>query len=388
MSVLTSGSLESVGAGAARWSLALLVALLAGMLGVVGLLAFWSYPGRPRPFVDATGAPLPNSIAEKVFIDVNGTRQGLIIESKDTRRPVLLYLHGGMPDYFLSRKFPTGFEDLFTVAWWEQRGSGISYSPDIPKDSLTVEQLIADTLQVADYLRNRFGQDQIYLMGHSGGTLFGIQAAARAPERFRAYIGVAQMVDQLESERLAYEYMLARYHELGDVDMVRKLEASPVSLTGGTPPGYLAVRDEAMHRLGIGTMHGMTGYMRGLFLGSLQCREYTLGEKIGLWRGKFTAGVSALWSEANSTDLARTLAAVGVPVYLLHGTYDYTVSYRLARAYFEQLRAPAKGFYTFEQSAHSPIFEEPDKVQRILREDVLAGTTLLADRDHGIATTH
>src|SRR4029079_10200364 len=99
---------------------------------------------------------------EKVFIDVNNTRQGLIIESKDTRRPVLLYLHGGMPDYFLSKQFPTGFENLFTVAWWEQRGSGISYSPDIPKDSLTVEQFIADTVQVTDYLRNRFGQDQIY----------------------------------------------------------------------------------------------------------------------------------------------------------------------------------------------------------------------------------
>jgi pimeloyl-ACP methyl ester carboxylesterase len=222
-------------------------------------------------------------------------------------------------------------------------------------------------------------------MGHSGGTLFGIQAAARTPERFRAYIGVAQVVDQQESERLAYEYMLDRYRELGDFDMVRKLEASPVTLAGGTPPGYLAVRDEAMHRLGVGTMHGMTDYMRGLFLGSLQCREYTLGEKIGLWRGKFTAGVSALWAEASASDLARTLPAVRVPVYFLHGAYDYTVSYPLARAYFQQLRAPVKGFYTFEQSAHSPMFEEPDRVQRILREDVLAGTTGLADTGSAVA---
>jgi hypothetical protein len=44
------------------------------------------------------------------------------------------------------------------------------------------------------------------------------------------------------------------------------------------------------------------------------------------------------------------------------------------------LRAPIKGFYTFENSAHSPIFEEPDKAQQILVEDVLAGKNDLADK--------
>ena len=38
-----------------------------------------------------------------------------------------------------------------------------------------------------------------------------------------------------------------------------------------------------------------------------------------------------------------------------------------------------KGFYIFEESAHSPMFEEPEKMQKILREDVLAGENNLAD---------
>ena len=216
-------------------------------------------------------------------------------------------------------------------------------------------------------------------MGHSGGTFFGIQVAARAPERFHAYIGVAQMTNQLRSEQLAYDYMLRRFREIGNAEMVRKLEAVPVTLADGTPPGYIAVRDEGMHRLGVGTMHKMTDFMQGTFLGSLQSREYTLGEKVGLWRGKFSAGVSALWSEVIASDLFEALPAVDLPVYFLHGTYDYTVSYTLAKAYFEQLQAPVKGFYTFERSAHSPMFEEPEKALRILREDVLAGTSCLAD---------
>jgi pimeloyl-ACP methyl ester carboxylesterase len=303
----------------------------------------------------------------------------LIIDSKDTSNPVLLYLHGGLPDYFLSKKYPTGFEGLFTVVWWEQRGAGLSYRPDIPKESLTTEQYIADTLALTDYLRHRFGQERIYLMGHSGGTFFGIQAAARAPERFRAYIGVAQMTNQRRSEQLAYDYMLQRFRELGDTNMVRKLAAAPVTLDRGTPPAYLAVRDQAMHRLGVGTMHTMTSVMQGLFLASLQTREYTLGEKVSLWRGKLAVGVSTLWNEQMATDLSETVPTVDVPVYLFHGSYDYTVSYQLAKAYCERLRAPIKGFYTFGQSAHSPMFEEPARTVRIMRDDVLAGTARLAD---------
>jgi pimeloyl-ACP methyl ester carboxylesterase len=60
-----------------------------------------------------------------------------------------------------------------------------------------------------------------------------------------------------------------------------------------------------------------------------------------------------------ATDLSETLTAVGLPVYFLHGRYDYTVSYPLAPAYSDRLHAPAKGFYTFERSAHSPMFEQP-----------------------------
>ena len=150
--------------------------------------------------MDTEGSPVAGSLSEKVFVNVNGVREGMFIQSRDVTHPVLLYLHGGLPDYFLTEKYPTGLEDLFTVVWWEQRGSGISYSADIPRESLTTDQMIADTMEVTNYLRQRFGQDKIYLMGHSGGSFIGIQAAARAPELYYAYIGVAQMANQLNSE--------------------------------------------------------------------------------------------------------------------------------------------------------------------------------------------
>jgi pimeloyl-ACP methyl ester carboxylesterase len=81
-----------------------------------------------------------------------------------------------------------------------------------------------------------------------------------------------------------------------------------------------------------------------------------------------------------ATDLTEKVNEVNIPVYFFHGIYDYTVSYTLAKKYFETLHAPVKGFYTFNNSAHSPIFEEPEKVERIILTDVLTGTNNLADK--------
>ena len=308
----------------------------------------------------------------------------MFIKSKDSGNPVLLYLHGGMPDYFLTQDYPTGLDEDFTVVWWEQRGSGLSYSSDIPPASVNPDQLISDTLSVTNYLRSRFGQQKIYLMGHSGGTFIGIQAAARAPELYRAYIGVAQMSDQLESEKLAYDYMLRRFRDDDNTKMVRTLEEAPVTDSVPLPHSYLSVRDPAMHSLGIGTTHDIRSVVTGLLLRSFTNREYTLGEKIGMWRGKISSG-SQLWNAQLSTDLTKKVTRLEIPVYFLHGVYDYTVSYPLARSYYEQLDAPLKGFYTFTASAHSPLFEEPGRMREIMRTDVLAGAKGLADPEQKTA---
>lgn len=349
------------------------------LLAVLVLLWGWS-PGKPRPFLDVKGKPLRGSIAEKIYCDINGSKQGMFLKGKDASRPVLLYVHGGMPDYFLTQNYPTGLEDDFVVVWWEQRGAGLSYQPTQPSDSITPEQLVSDLIAVTNYLRQRFGQEKIYLMGHSGGTFLAVQAAAKAPQLYHAYIGMAQMANQLHSEKRAYDYMLERFRANGNRKMVRKLEAAPVTLTGGVPTKYLALRDEAMHSLGIGTMHHMRSVLTGIFLPSWQFREYTLKEKINLWRAKAGAGVSIVWSRMLATDLNEAVPELCIPVYFLEGVYDYTCSYEEAKTYFHRLRAPVKAFYTFRESAHSPLFEEPAKVQRILKEDVLAGLTRLADK--------
>jgi pimeloyl-ACP methyl ester carboxylesterase len=360
-----------------RFSLMVMAVLLISVLLFLGVLMLLS-PGTPKPFLDDSGKPIAGSISEKIRVNINGVEQGMFIQGQSERNPVLLYLHGGLPDHFLKDRYPTGLEDIFTVVWWEQRGSGLSYHPNLAPESVNPEQIVSDTLELTSYLSKRFGQEKIYLMGRSGGTFFGIQAAVRAPQMYHAYIAVAQISNQLESERLAHRYMLARYKDEGNTKMAQRLEDGPIGDAAPLPDAYLRVRDVAMHELGVGTTHDMKSVFTGMFLPSLLHRDYTLSEKINLWRGKLFSG-SRLWNTQLSTDLKKKVTRLEIPVYFLHGVYDYTVSYPLAKSYFERLDAPVKGFYTFKQSAHTPFFEEPQKMREIMRADVLTGSTGLAD---------
>ncbi|MGF1602532.1 MAG: alpha/beta fold hydrolase [Thermosynechococcaceae cyanobacterium] len=358
------------------------VGILLGVIVILlGVLLAVS-PGKAKPFLDAKGHALAGSIAEKIHVNINGVQQGMFIMGQNVGNPVLLFVHGGtaMPEYFLTQNYPTGLEQYFTVCWWDRRGAGLSYNANVPPETLTVEQSISDTLAVTNYLRRRFQKEKIYMMAHSGGSLIGIQAATRAPELFYAYIGVGQMSDQLKSEMLSYEYMLRQYKAIGNTKMVKQLEAAPVTMSVPLPTAYMKVRDRAMHNLGVGTTHDMQSVMTGVFLASWRFREYTLGEKLALWRGKFSSD-KILWDKMIATNLTKQIQKLDLPVYFFHGKYDYTVSYPLAKAYLDQLQAPIKGFYTFEHSAHSPMFEEPARMKQIIQADVLAGKHNLSE--HG-----
>jgi pimeloyl-ACP methyl ester carboxylesterase len=335
----------------------------------------------------ARGGNMSERSVEKVFVEINGARQGMFITSTGADKPVMLFVHGGigMPEFFLDEIYRSGLEKNFTVCWWERRGAGMSFTPGMKADDVTVELWISDTLAVTDYLAQRFGQERIYLVAHSGGTFVGLQAAARAPEKYRAYVGVAQITNQAESERITYHSMLDAYTRQGNAKGLARLAKFPV-LTADTDTllsyFFSMARDVSMHELGVGTMRSMRSVLSGVFVPSLRCRAYTLRERLNIWRGKaFLQKSTGVAREIMTTDLAAMYPRLELPVYFVSGAHDQTVSPELARRYIGGLEAPVKGFYTLAESAHSPMFEEPAAFLRVMTGDVLQGTTALADRD-------
>ncbi len=339
----------------------LFLVILLGLISIATTLLMVLFCGKMIPYRDANGQQLPESLSEKSWVSINGVEMGMIIKSQNIKNPVLLFVHGGpgMPEYWLNASHPSRLDERFTVVWWDQRGAGLSYHPAIPPETMTTSQLVADTIAVTQYLRQRFHQDKIYLMAHSFGSYLGIQAAARAPELYHAYIGVAQSVNLDLSEELAYEWMLDYYAE--DQKNLAQLKKAPYGTAA-----YEGIRDRMMHEAGIGTTHTMYSVFRGIFLEVLRHREYLLKEKIQIWQGQSFSKDSQLNKEFRQANLSDLISRLDLPVIFLSGAYDYTVNHHLSEIFLEEIAAPAKHFVLFEDSAHSPIFEEPEAVLTIL----------------------
>lgn len=333
-------------------------------------------PGKPKPVTNQNGQTVEGSISEKVFLEIGGVRHGMFIRAKDPGNPVLLYIHGGpsFSEFFLVEKYPTGIENYFTVCYWEERGGGISFSPQMSLESLTLEQLASDATEVTNYLRNRFKKEKIFVMAHSGGTAFAIRAVEKHPELFHAYIGISQITRQAESEKLAYKYMTDKYSSAGNSGMLAEFSKYPILENDSflLPFFNSVLRDKSMHELGIGTMRNIRSIIKGVFFPVWTCRAYTIREKFNIWRSKFSfVNKSGLREQILKSDITSMITSLDVPVYFMSGRYDLTVNHDLSEDYLLKLNSPVKRFYTFENSAHSPMFEEPERFLEILTRDIL-----------------
>ena len=163
---------------------------------------------------------------------------------------------------------------------------------------------------------------------------------------------------------------------------MRNREIKRELMNSNIAPDYKSgIRDKCMHELGIGTMHKMRSIFRDIFIPVWTCKTYTLREKINIWKSKFSfLPKTNLINEMLETDFTVTVPSLDIPVYFFSGKYDLTVNINLAKAYLTKLHAPVKGFYSFSNSAHSPLFEEPELVRQVIEKDVLNHTISLADK--------
>ena len=195
---------------------------------VLPLLALWlASPGTTAPFLDESGDELAGSIAESSELVLGGVSQFVLMRGKSTANPVLLLLHGGPgdPQAPLFHHYNRALDDHFIVVNWDQRGAGRSFHDSIPPETMTVEQLIADTHELTGYLMQRFSKTKIFLAGHSWGSYLGTKVVDRHPEDYWAYVGIGQVADQVRSETLSFRAVLSEARARGNAKAVEALEA-------------------------------------------------------------------------------------------------------------------------------------------------------------------
>lgn len=338
------------------------VAILGLLLLAVGL----ARPASTDQIVGPDGHRLPGSVAELTTIQVDGHELTLMIRGRDADSPVLLFLAGGPGGSELGamRRHATGLEDDFVVATFDQRGTGSSHDELEPVGTLTLDRAVADVLEVTDYLRTRFDEESVVLVGQSWGSTLGVLAAQERPELFRAFVGVGQMVSQSATDQIFYADTLDWARRQGDDGLVRELEAIG-------PPPYANILDYetalAYEHEVYPYDHSQNSEGEGGFSENLFVEEYTLLEQVHNL-GAFLDVFSVMYPQLQEIDFRRDVPRLEVPVFLVQGRFEAAGRSRLAEEWFDLLQAPVKEMTILDTSGHRAIFEQPEEFQVVMRQ--------------------
>jgi pimeloyl-ACP methyl ester carboxylesterase len=299
--------------------------------------------------------PKAGSISIFQPYEINGTEQWILIESTNKKNPILLYLSGGpgismIPWAHINTITPKMLEE-FTVVHWDQRGTGLSYDPHIPKHTITIEQYIQDTREVIKLLKTICDQDEVYLLGHSWGAILGTLYCQRYHETVTVYIGVGQAVTYYESEEMARKWLINEIKKAGNKNDLNRINS-------------ITWADRDLIRKYGGTFNNIT---RSELISMRSTSPY-FPEKY--YRGLAEKGVAlvrrSMREELWNIDFRKQVPELKVPVYFFIGRYDYVTPWEMALEYFDMLKAPVKKVIWFEKSAHRPDIEEPEKFQQSL----------------------
>jgi pimeloyl-ACP methyl ester carboxylesterase len=304
-------------------------------------------------------------------VELGGIEQWILVRSQNRANPVLLFLHGGpgsvmMPHH---RVFHRDLEDHFTVVHWDQRGAGKSFDSNIPPASMSLTQVVADTLELSELLTKRFNVPKIFIVGHSWGTKVGTVAVSRRPELFYAYVGIGQVVDDRKGELISYEFALRQANKTGNKKASRALEEI------GLPP-YSP--DEVNTKWGWllefgGVVHSPEFSMFSFMAKGLSSPDYSLYDWMKYGRGVLFSPKHITTKTDFEVKFMVNVPKIEIPVYFFAGRYDYITPSEVAEQFYNGLIAPAgKHLVWFENSGHLSLYEEPDKFMDVLINTVLA----------------
>lgn len=313
----------------------------------------------------------PNGIDEGEYVTIGGIQQYFYHRGENKDHPVLLFLHGGpgSPMLPFAQDFQFPWEQKVTVVHWEQRNSGKTYFANDPKQvtpTTTMEQALQDTYEVVSYLKRKYKKDRILLLGHSWGSILGSLFTLQYPHMVQAYIGVGQVVNLFENERIGYEKALECSIQAGnqkDISALRSLSPYPEYQFND------AMNRKLMKLRKLQGKYSLAMRPSPELVMSIFCSPFYTFKDI---RYMLMSDVLVVKQRSimeylfKSFDLNAISSDYKVPVFYIHGENDWQTPYSLARQYFEQIKAPLKQFYSIPCAGHATMLDQKDKFTEAL----------------------
>ena len=334
--------------------------LLLEALAVIAALACAALAYRAfRQYLNARAFAIQtrNGIDEALFVRIGGIEQWVQIRSEDRANPVVLVLHGGMALSYMA--FTTVFhpwEKHFTVVQWDRRGVGKTFGRNRRKGhgEMSLERIVLDGIELAEWLRKRLQKDRLILLGHSMGSIVGVAMAESRPDLFDAYVGAEQIVTMVRNEATSYEMMLTMLRAAGD-------EKNRSALECVGPPPYANARawgakQQLMAKVDAAYRRAARRTIPSMLLFS---PSYSVKDLFDFIAGHQFSGkhLFADWMTFDATKLGNRFET---PVFVIQGEADVMTPTVLVEEWFTSIEAPEKAFVAIESSGHLTMFTMPD----------------------------
>lgn len=341
---------------------------------VLGITSAHAQSREPRAIIaDLRSHSAPGSIEERIAIPLGGVEQWVSIRGADQRNPILIYVHGGpgRPNMPAAWPYQRAWEDYFTVVEWDQRGAGLTYARAREEgraamiETLSFDRVTEDAVELMAYLRERFGQERVFILGHSWGGAVAFNAAMRRADWVHACVGLSPLLNMQENERVSYEMVLAEARRRNDAAAIAELEAL------GPYPGDLTMERLGVERGYVMRYGGLAAYRDNashFFNATFLSPDYEPEERNRI-NDASLATVEHLLPELAQIDVT-TVRRVAFPVVMLLGRHDLSTPSQVAVDWLARLDAPVERIVWFEHSAHLAPIEEPGRVLTALVEEV------------------
>jgi pimeloyl-ACP methyl ester carboxylesterase len=296
-------------------------------------------------------------IDEASYVPIGGIEQWVTIRGQNRDNPVLLFLHGGPGDVTNPWTYAlfAPWQEQFTVVQWDQRGAGRTLRKTGPSiaPTVTLDRIVQDGIELAEFLRKHLGKDRIIIIGHSFGSIVGVLMARARPDLFFAYVGTGQVADGPRNHYAAYAVLMRKARALGNRQALDELEHIG-------PPPYKSPQGYSVQRKWANAFEGADQFIYGTIGWALVAPGNSVDDINDSVEGQQLSGERLVPQTASLTpkDLGLEFA---IPVFVIQGADDFTTPTELARRYLDSIKAPRKAFVAITGGGHFAVFMKSDQ---------------------------
>lgn len=285
----------------------------------------------------------PVKIDTLLTTEIGGIKQVIEIKTDDINKPILLFLSGGPGSSMMKNAdaYTNILKNKFTIVQWDQRDAGKTLALNPSPVQPSVELMGKDTYEVINFLLKRLNQKKLYLLGSSWGNALGFYIVRNHPELLHAYFAVNPVISQLASEKELLKTLKVHFKD------------NPVATEELEKVHFPFTNDDDMF------------YLRK-WLFYKDGKEYVTSDDFKKGFLQWSKTWSPAWNEVMKIDLPKTLKKVDCPIYFFVGKNDIQTLTSITKGYYEQLKAPKKDLFLFENSGHQIHKDEAEKFQNTI----------------------